>query len=713
MSSATEPGLGAGRAVAPLLLALAVAFGGALPGTLRAGAPGLELELAVERLEAAELAASDLRLTLQPTATGAGLGLRLERLRLAPGLELRDLALDCEELEWAGERLVCARAALRLRHPLLGALAAEGRLDYHPLSGAFALELHAAAFAGGRLDLRVEGDVRDARVTLRGEGLEAATLHGWLVALAPSLNRHQALGGRLDLDLVLRRQGAALDIERLRVRTRELGFSGPELAEGAALALDARGGWAGGVLTLSGAASLEAGAVYFEPGPRVGDSALGVTLEASEAGAPELDFRLRYRPRGSRLELTGLEFRHPGALVARAEAVLALGAGRKLEALRLEVEDLRLPAFHRAYLLPLCAQIEVFCGLEVEGGLSGRLELDASGWREAELVLDDVYLDERGRRFRAAGLEGRLAVVRGETVRRSRLGWQALGVYRLDFGAAEVEFASSRGELQVARGQPLPFLDGSLSLRELRLSGLDSGAFTLVTEAELSPVAMADFCQAMGWPPMAGSLAGVFPRMVYQDGRLVLHGDLLVRVFDGEVRVRGLRAERLFGRAPVLETDIEVEAIDLRQLTDTFAFGSIEGRLQGRIEGLRLMNWSPVAFDARLETPPEDASRHRISRRAVDNLSAIGSGGVGGALQGGLLSLFDEYSYGRLGLACRLEQGLCTLDGVEPAPEGFYIVTRGGLLPPWVEVKGTGRQVPWASLLYGIRRMAEGGAEVQ
>ena len=169
----------------------------------------------------------------------------------------------------------------------------------------------------------------------------------------------------------------------------------------------------------------------------------------------------------------------------------------------------------------------------------------------------------------------------------------------------------------------------------------------------------------------------------------------------------------------MLTTDVDIRGIDLDQLTSVFSFGKIEGTLEGEVRGLRLENWQPVAFDGFLQNPDKDDKPHRISQKAVDNLSAIG-GGISGALSRGFLNIFTNYSYDRLGLHCRLESGICAMQGVEDADDGFYIVTRGGLLPPWIDVKGSGNRLPdgrygvaWNDILLGFKRINRGQMKLQ
>jgi len=106
-----------------------------------------------------------------------------------------------------------------------------------------------------------------------------------------------------------------------------------------------------------------------------------------------------------------------------------------------------------------------------------------------------------------------------------------------------------------------------------------------------------------------------------------------------------------------------------------------------------------VAFDLRIATPPADKSRHRISQRAVQSLSNIGGsgGGVAAAMQSGALRFFDEFTYDRLGLNCRLREDVCQMSGAGPAASGFYIVKGAGL--PRIDIIGNNQRVAWLTFI--------------
>ncbi len=81
-----------------------------------------------------------------------------------------------------------------------------------------------------------------------------------------------------------------------------------------------------------------------------------------------------------------------------------------------------------------------------------------------------------------------------------------------------------------------------------------------------------------------------------------------------------------------------------------------------------------------------------------------------------MLKFFDDYRYDRIGIACRLENDVCTMSGIEPAGMGFYLVKGRGV--PRIDIIGnrggsrgrsSSRRSPVASTAAG-RLYAEGPA---
>ncbi|MBI3068240.1 MAG: hypothetical protein HYY79_05010 [Betaproteobacteria bacterium] len=144
--------------------------------------------------------------------------------------------------------------------------------------------------------------------------------------------------------------------------------------------------------------------------------------------------------------------------------------------------------------------------------------------------------------------------------------------------------------------------------------------------------------------------------------------------------------------------------LDLDLLTRTFSFGSITGRVDVEVRDLELAGWRPVKFDARIGSSPGEYPR-RISQTAVQNISALGGAGAAGAIQRSFLRFFDQFGYEKLGLACRLANGVCAMGGVEDAPQGYVIVKGGGI--PALTVLGYNRSVNWEELLNRLTRIMQ------
>ncbi len=172
------------------------------------------------------------------------------------------------------------------------------------------------------------------------------------------------------------------------------------------------------------------------------------------------------------------------------------------------------------------------------------------------------------------------------------------------------------------------------------------------------------------------------------------------------MRIDSLSMERPFGVAPTLAADLRMSNLDLVPLTRSFGFGEISGRLEGHVNGLRLVDWAPVAFDADLHTSTTAKDKRRISQRAVNDLSSVGGSGIAGGLQAQVLKVFDTFGYARIGLKCRLENNICHMDGLDSSPGGYTIVEGSGL--PRVSVIGHQREVDWPVLLARLQAAADG-----
>jgi hypothetical protein len=392
----------------------------------------------------------------------------------------------------------------------------------------------------------------------------------------------------------------------------------------------------------------------------------------------------------------------PGVLEARGSATLD---GEGLRDLTLSLRSSDASPLPERYLSGWLGQAGLG-GLSLSGGVEVDVELADGTLAELDLRPHSLDIAAADGRFRFDGLDGRVHLV-SEGSADSELRWRGGALGAIPFGPVRLPWRSSGGELRLHGSAPIPLLEGRLELSGLLLHppGQD-GPLRVEGALAVEALDMAQLALALGLPPFPGTLSGNIPGARYAGDRLDFDGGLVVRAFDGEVRVSSLAMERPFGVAPTLLADIGFDGLDLQALTGVFEFGSISGRLHGRVDGLRLVDWEPVAFDAEVHTQPRRGVRQRISQRAVQNISSVGDASFTASLQGQLLALFDDFGYRRIGISCRLANGVCTMAGLQPRGTGFVIVEGAGL--PRLDIVGYNRRVDWDTLVERLAAVGSG-----
>lgn len=571
---------------------------------------------------------------------------------------------------------------------LLGeAVQADAQIVYEAANGRVQAVVQDLRFAGGLW--RLDAQLQDGRWRLSAQGrrIDAADTLAALQRVQPASD--YTLKGRVDLEAQLQGDADGIATARFSLAGDALDIANAKGTQaGEKLRLDIAGNgqrrgadWQGDVrIALSG------GALFVDP----------LYLEPSPASAVKLHSRFDWSPAQQRLRLSALTLDHAGVARAQADMQLRFGATMVFDAVDLELQEVQFPGAYLNYLQPWLHGT-IGDALETAGRLSGEYRYRAGGDTVLRLDLRDVDIVDTHQRFGVERLSGNIDWGSDAAPRSSALHWSSGSVYRLALGAAGLA-VESRG-MQFALREParIPVLDGRLLIEDLALSDPGEDAMRWRFDGVLTPVSMEAVCTALDWPRFGGQLSGVIPEVSYADGTLTVGGVLLARAFDGELTVRNLRLEQPFGVVPRLSADLALDNLDLEALTRTFEFGRIEGRLDGQVDGLQMVNWRPVAFAAAFATPEGDRSRHRISQRAVDNLSSIG-GGVSGVLSRSFLGVFEDFPYDRLGIRCTLENGVCRMGGVAPTDGGYYIV-KGRFLPPRIDVVGYADRVDWRTLI--------------
>ncbi len=339
--------------------------------------------------------------------------------------------------------------------------------------------------------------------------------------------------------------------------------------------------------------------------------------------------------------------------------------------------------------------------MRAEGELGFHVTGSEGALTAAQLDLSDVSFEDRQRRFALFGLSGRVPW-RPTQETKGELAMKGAEFLKVPVGSvrAALRVRGTRVDIDTMR---VPVFDGAVVLRDFS-ARMASDGWRWRLSGEVVPISMPQLTSAFGLPSMQGALSGAIPELRYRRGAMAMDGALALRVFDGLVTASSVQLLEPFGRTPRLHADIDVKNMDLDLLTNKLDFGTITGRIDARIAGLELSGWQPVRFDARITSSPGTYPR-KISQRAVQNISALGGGGAAAAVQRSLLRFFDEFGYERLGISCRLENGICEMDGVERAPQGYVIVKGGGI--PAISVIGYNRSVDWREFVARLKRITQ------
>ncbi len=617
--------------------------------------------------------------------------LELRGIRLpGPLKEINKVSASCARLSFESAGIVCLGGELRIQTQDEVPDFSTARFEAAYGNQGFRFNLAGLELGGGVIEAAFEGTSAGFSLNAKGKSLPLEALlalfelkRGGKELAAQSgvvsgTFRWNDSNSKGDLS-------ASIDLEQLAFSDGSGLNAGENLFAGLSVEASRRSGpW-----RFQSVISISAGQVYLHP----------VFVDAAEGA---LEFKaIGKSPRDSkRLTVDDFSFHHHGVGQVDGSAVVSFDEPEpRLDRLDLETKQIAVARFYSVYIKPWLVE-SAFSKLSATGDATARVSWSREGSSEATLALRELNLEDGAARFALLGLSGDVHWRESGMPRQTRIGFKSARFYRIDLGSAALVGTFLDSNFSLSEPLDLPMLGGALHIDDLEATGLGGERLSWRMRGELKPISISDLTTSLEWPSFSGSLSGQVPSLRYSDGEINVDGKLNVRAFDGRVEIDQLKLQQPFGVVPRATADVVIDNLSLGALTSTFSFGKIEGRLSGRIDDLVLENWRPAAFDARFATPKHDKSRHRISQRAVENLARIG--GAGQVLSSTLLNFLKSFSYDRLGISCRLKNGVCEMGGVEDAERGYYIV-KGGGLPPRIDVYGFNTRVDWSTLVERLK----------
>ncbi|HSH87078.1 MAG TPA: hypothetical protein VK958_07505 [Methylophilus sp.] len=394
----------------------------------------------------------------------------------------------------------------------------------------------------------------------------------------------------------------------------------------------------------------------------------------------------------------------PGVGLLHSQSRVNLDS-KAFELLKVDAHDVDFNGVYQAFIQPLIPN-SAFGHLNVSGKADWSFEAKGLQPLKFHLKIADASLEDELGKFGFSHLNANIPWDFDQPKQIS-MGYQSGHILKIPLGQTKWQAEVNRYSI-TSPSLKLPILDGALEFQDISAAWINQSMVWHV-KMDMQPISMSQFSQALDWPTMRGQITGAVPLITYANHELRMTGDMQFKLFNGMVGMSDLDIDDPLGAVPKLHANFTMRDIDLGEITRTFNFGSITGKLEGDIKHLRLQNWKPVYMDAVIQTA-DGPFEKKISQRAVENITALGGEGTAAALQRTFLRFFKEFGYEKIGLRCELRGDICKMGGVEAIPGGFVIVKGKGA--PSVHVNGYTEYVSWKDVLGRMQRVTDSNSKI-
>jgi hypothetical protein len=635
------------------------------------------------KLEGINIALTDLQQNPQK------LILIIARLNLPkPFNDLSLVDVRCTSFTWQNKELLCAQGRAKVRSKRWQSPTTN--FAFHVTEKRSSFKLTGLRLAGGTV--AVDGEEQGEQWQLH---IEAKSVDSKLIQQLMPQDHFKLKAGKANATLnasgshaLVHEFALTAGINGLTGQTKDGRFATEALMLGATL----NGKNYNGLWQWQSHIDVDGGALYVEP----------LYLEA--AGQHIIwDAQGDWDASNSRVIINNANYQHSKAGELSGSATVQYKDGPSFETAQLSLVSHNLQDLSEIYLKPFFEQTALQ-GVSLAGRLKADFSIKDQSLTALAANFNNLDVKDAAGRGGVQGGIGQLHWSNSEYFNQpSKFSWQQLKVGHVAVGPAELSFLSRSDSIRLLEKAQLPLLGGSIAIYHFSWQARNQQDPEVSFEGGVSNVSLEQLSRALNWTPLSGSISGHIPRVEYSNKTLSLGGELIIKAFDGEIKVSNLASSGLFTDFIKFHSDVEINNLDLDQLTGRFKFGGITGKLSGYVQQLYMENWYPVSFFAWLGTPENDDSRHRISQKAVQNIANIGGGGAADVLSRSFLRFFDTFGYDKLGIGCYLHEGVCQLMGVEARESGYAIVTGGGL--PRIDVIGYNPRVDWDVLMERLKRI--------
>jgi hypothetical protein len=234
----------------------------------------------------------------------------------------------------------------------------------------------------------------------------------------------------------------------------------------------------------------------------------------------------------------------------------------------------------------------------------------------------------------------------------------------------------ARNKLEVPERVVIPFFSGNIQVYDVLVDDLLSSDMQVRFGLKVDNINLGRLTQKLLEVELPGAINADFGVMTYQNKRVKSEGEAEIKVFGGEIR-----ATNFFGQDITLPSrkfggDITFKDINLEEVTRKIAIGKMSGIIRGSLKSFVMEYDQPASFVLEVESEERSGISQRISAEAINNISILGTG-IGSGLGKGIMKLFNDFPYSRIGFRCVLNNDRFAVNGTIIEGGREYLVRRG------------------------------------
>lgn len=391
---------------------------------------------------------------------------------------------------------------------------------------------------------------------------------------------------------------------------------------------------------------------------------------------------------------------------------------------RLEIQDPNIATALQVFVKePLSFSRPDLSELAVDGRAA--FVCDVSGQGEAVdvsglLTLDGLGFDYPAQGVAAQGLGLRLpfayrlgagvkAPAREMVAEWGRLSWSTMVLPTGTLPAGTLDLALVKNALFTRGRLPLPLPGGEASLGPVRVDEpLSPEHVRLETSAVLERLDLSALpTEAVS---LTGNLSGAFPDIVATSDRLMAKGEVKGEFFGGELAASGFSVLRPFSAGRVLGVDaLTITGIELEPLSLALDIGRITGILDIDVRNYRQAFGQPVALELTASSRKVRSVSQRVSLKAVNAISVMGTGsGLGDVGVGMFAGFFEEFGYDAIGISSSLKNDVFRVRGLIRQGGVEYLIKKPLLFGINVINRNPDNQISFSDMMERVQRVVGG-----